>query len=295
MKNEHGETLTVLVVTRNHQDHIAQAIESVRMQRGIVIDRLVVSDDCSTDRTVEVANEVIARHGMTAEVIESPRRLGIAPHYQKLFASVETELVAVLEGDDYWFDILKLSRQLSLLHTYPYTSACALGYMHYHQTTKNFEGRSFGEGAISILGTEDIVNGEDGFGFSNMVYRTDVLRRIPSEFYLLKSYDWITNILVSREAPIIRLDIPGFVHRVTSAGAYAGLGLVGQLETFIECVESYLPYSDEYTAGLLEARLVLAKATLEHVRAPEPEPAPAPEPPPVTRRMKSAIKRLIGK
>ena len=138
---------------------------------------------------------------MQAEIIESARQMGIAPHYHKLFSGLDTDLVAVLEGDDYWFDTLKLYRQLSLLRTYPYTSCCSLGYLQYDENAKDVPGRAFGDGALSILGTADLVRGVDGFGFSNMVYRTPALRTIPAAFYSLNSYDWITNILVSREGP----------------------------------------------------------------------------------------------
>ena len=284
------ESLTVLVVTRNHQDYIAQALESVYMQRGVAIDRLVVSDDCSTDRTVEVARDVIQRLGMTAEVIESAEQMGITPHYERLFSGLDTDLVAILEGDDYWFDTLKLNKQLSLLRMYPYTSACALGYIQHNQETGDIVGRDFGEGALLIMSTEDVVKGGDGFGFSNMVYRTSALRQIPPEFYSLRSYDWITNILVSRQAPLIRLDVPGVIHRCSSSGAWEGLDLEAQLETLIESIESYIVYSDDYLAGLLEQKLEQARAGLELARAPEPAPV-APTP---ARRVKSAIKRLAG-
>ena len=292
MKYGQDETLTVLVVTRNHQDFIAEALQSVHMQRDVEIARLVVSDDCSTDRTVEVAHDVLRRLEMKAEVLESTEQMGITPHYEKLFSGVDTDLVAVLEGDDYWFDSLKLSRQLSLLRDYPYTSACALGYMQYHHATRALEGRNFGSGELSIMSTEDLVKGGDGLGFSNMVYRTAALRRIPPEFYSLQSYDWIMNVLVSRQAPLVRLEVPGFVHRVTSTGAWGGLDLAAQLEDFVETVESYLPHSDDYLAGLLEAKLAEAREELDLARAPESVPA---APPTLARRAKSAVKRRLGR
>jgi glycosyltransferase involved in cell wall biosynthesis len=282
------QTLTVLVVTRNHEDYIAEALESVHLQRDVVISRLVVSDDCSTDRTVEVAREVIERLGMSADVVESMEQMGITPHYERLFSGLDTDLVAVLEGDDYWFDSLKLNRQLALLRTYPYTSACALGYLQYHQDTGDLEGRVFGEGSLSIMSTEDLVRGGDGFGFSNMVYRTAALRRIPQVFYSLKSYDWITNVLVSREAPLVRLDVPGIIHRVSPSGAWAGLDLAEQLRSFIETIESYVPHCDDYLAGLLEEKAAELRLELD------PAPTPVPEVPTFARRMKAAIRLLIG-
>jgi glycosyltransferase involved in cell wall biosynthesis len=293
MRYAQDETLSVVVITRNHQDFIAEALESVHIQRDVEIDRLVVSDDCSTDCTVAVARDVIQRLEMKAEVLESTVQMGITPHYQELFAGIDTDLVAVLEGDDYWFDSLKLNRQLNLLRDYPYTSACALGYMQYQHATRALEGRNFGAGDLSILSTEDLVRGGDGFGFSNMVYRTAALRCIPPEFYSLKSYDWITNILVSREAPLVRLDVPGFIHRVTQSGAWAGQDHAGQLEDLVNVIESYLPHSDDYLAGLLRVKLAETREALDLAHAPARAPV-AETSPTFVRRAKLAIKRRLG-
>jgi len=265
---EPRESLTVLVVTRNHQTHIARALESVYSQEGVEIDRVIVSDDASTDGTLAAIRDCLSKLGMTAEVVESAEQMGVTRHYQKLFSDIDTDLVAILEGDDYWFDRTKLQRQVSLLHKYPYTSACAFSYVIFRQETASFDSRSF-DGALSIRGTEELVMC-DGFGFSNMLYRADVLRRIPSDFYSLTTYDWIINALVSRQAPIIYVDLPGIAYRFSSAGAWSGLEPSAQTAVFVDAIKSYIPHADDYLAALLRERLSRIEAERPAVLQPEP-------------------------
>lgn len=291
MKQSSRETLTVLVVTRNQRDYIGQAIESVHMQQGVEIDRLVISDDCSTDGTPDVAREVLERLGMPGEVRESAEQMGISPHYEMLIGALDTDLVAMLEGDDWWFDRTKLARQVQLLHDYPSASACALAYLLYDESTTTMVSRTC-TSQLRILGTAELISGGDGFGFSNMLYRTGPLTRVPKAFFGLRSYDWIMNILVSREGPVLQLDVPGVVHRISSAGTWAGLDQIGQLEMLAEAIDSYIPHADEHTGSLLAAKGAEVRDVLAQLKAPAAEPA-APQPVTVRRRIKSAAKGFI--
>lgn len=289
MESAERETLTVLVVTHNHEAYIAEALESVHMQQDVRIDRLVISDDHSTDDTVEIARETLARLGMDGEVRTSDVQMGITPHYAKLFGALDTDLVAILEGDDYWFGRRKLARQAELLREYPHASACTLAYLLYYQESNALVGRSC-TSQLTVLSTEDIIVGGDGFGFSNMLYRVSALRQIPPAFFTIRSYDWIANILVSRVGPVLKLDLPGMVHRISAKGAWAGKDEIAQLEEYIDSIGGYIPLCDPYTAGLFEAKLAEVRTHLEAVRNPSVAAAPT-----VTTRVKSKIKRLVGR
>jgi len=267
----HRESLTVLVVTHRHENYIAEAIESVERQEDVEINRIIISDDCSPDDTVMVARETIERLGMNAEVLESVQNMGITRHYQQLFNNLDTDLVAVLEGDDYWFSNLKLSRQVSLMREYPRASSCSQTFLLYDQDSNSMRTGDFGSGALSILGTETLIRERAGYCFSNMMYRVDSLRRIPQEIYSIPTaYDWIVNILVSRHGPLIYQDLPGIVHRVSQNGSWEGLTLAAQRESMIEGIESYMPYLDEYSAQIFA--IALGEAKRDHNEAAMPRP-----------------------
>lgn len=288
MRAAGNNTLTVIVVTYNHEEYIAEALESIHMQQDVVIDRLVISDDHSTDATLDVVRATLDRLGMDAEVRTSETQRGITPHYGELFGTLETDYVAILEGDDYWFGSLKLSRQMELLAEYPHASACSLAYLLYYQERELLAGRAC-TGDLSILGTEEIIMGGDGFCFSNMLYRVSALRAIPPVFFTIRSYDWITNVLVSRVGPVLKLDTPGVVHRISSRGAWAGKDETAQLEEYIDSIEGYIPHCDACTSELFKVKLAEVQAQLKRTMS-QPEPA---QPAPGT-RVAAKLRRILG-
>ncbi|HJO23035.1 MAG TPA: glycosyltransferase, partial [Myxococcota bacterium] len=54
--------VSVYMSTYNHAEYLAQAIEGVRAQRTTFPIELVIGEDCSTDRTREIAIEYQQRH-----------------------------------------------------------------------------------------------------------------------------------------------------------------------------------------------------------------------------------------
>lgn len=92
--------ISVLVVTYQHERYIAEALQSVLGQTRAV-DEIVVVDDGSTDRTLEVVSMF---RDPRLTVMDLPHR-GIeqlAETYNLGLARATGTLVAVLEGDDRW-------------------------------------------------------------------------------------------------------------------------------------------------------------------------------------------------
>ena len=93
--------VSVLVVTRNHEKYIRQALDSVVMQETDFDFEVVIADDFSDDLTLVIAEEY-QRHFHSLQLLPSEKHLGITRNYQRGFAACVGEYIAVLEGDDYW-------------------------------------------------------------------------------------------------------------------------------------------------------------------------------------------------
>src|ERR1017187_2565779 len=114
--------VSVLMITYNHEKYIAQAIESVLMQKTDFPYELILGEDCSTDGTREIVREYSRKH---PEIVRAPpreRTLGAKENVRQIVFASRGKYIALLEGDDYWTSQEKLQLQADLLDAHPETA-----------------------------------------------------------------------------------------------------------------------------------------------------------------------------
>lgn len=119
----------VCIVTYNQEQYIAQAIESVLKQVDCGHHVMAyVGDDCSTDNTGAICDEIANRvretgdEQISVKVIHNTKNLGLVGNTMNLLNIMRKdgcEYIAMLDGDDYWSDDHKLQKQLAYLEAHP--------------------------------------------------------------------------------------------------------------------------------------------------------------------------------
>lgn len=140
----------VCIVTYNQEQYIAHAIESVLMQEPCGHEVVAyVGNDCSTDRTGEICDEMAKRvnelgnermselgiasnreslnaNSLTPsffiKVIHNKKNLGLVGNTMNLLDIMRKdgcEYIAMLDGDDYWSDPKKLQKQMAYFDAHP--------------------------------------------------------------------------------------------------------------------------------------------------------------------------------
>ena len=69
--------LSVCLITHNHEQFIAQALDSALEQQVTFDYEIVVSDDCSTDRTRQIVIEYQQRHPDKIRLALPEKNLGV--------------------------------------------------------------------------------------------------------------------------------------------------------------------------------------------------------------------------
>lgn len=110
---------SVCMITYNHEKYIAQAIESVIMQKTDLDYELVIGEDCSTDRTRDICKSYKEKYPKKIKLLLQERNLGIIPNFIQTLRACDGEYIAMLEGDDYWTDPYKLQKQATFLDANP--------------------------------------------------------------------------------------------------------------------------------------------------------------------------------
>lgn len=111
--------VSVCIITYNHGKYIEQALLSALTQRTNFEFEVIVSDDASTDETLQVIRKVAARYPQL-RVMAHPQNLGGSggENYLAVHNEARGEYVAHLDGDDFWLPG-KLQAQANVLDAHP--------------------------------------------------------------------------------------------------------------------------------------------------------------------------------
>ena len=126
-KSNVDKLLTVIIPTYNHEKYIEKTIDSVLMQKTLFAFNILVSDDCSTDRTWEVIQKYKGIPGLI--ITKTSENEGAsAKRISNLLSSIKSDYITILDGDDYYTDENKLQKQIEFLKNNPKYSIHSTGY-----------------------------------------------------------------------------------------------------------------------------------------------------------------------
>lgn len=121
-KVENSVFVAIWMVTYNHEDFIAQAIEGVMMQQTKFSYKLFIGEDCSTDKTREICLAYKEKFPDKIELILQEKNVGANTNAQTVYKvcfGSGAKYIAMCEGDDYWTDPNKLQIQVDFLENNP--------------------------------------------------------------------------------------------------------------------------------------------------------------------------------
>lgn len=109
--------VSVIMITFGHEKFIEQAINGVLMQECDFEVELLIGNDCSSDKTDEVVQNILANHSKASWVkyIKHNKNIGMMSNFIFAFQECQGKYIALCEGDDYWTDPLKLQKQVDFL------------------------------------------------------------------------------------------------------------------------------------------------------------------------------------
>ena len=93
--------LTFALFAYNQEKFIADAVQGALSQSYSPLE-IILSDDCSSDRTFEIMQAMVSKYNGTNKVIvrQNERNLGLIGHINRVMELVQGELIVVAAGDD---------------------------------------------------------------------------------------------------------------------------------------------------------------------------------------------------
>lgn len=115
--------VSVLVVTFNHAQYIKQCLDSL-LSQDYVNYKIYIGDDCSTDGTAAIIRDYASKYPEKIKARLNEANMGSHPNFKKLIGECSSDWFAICEGDDFWIDNSKLTKQMKALANNPNCIMC---------------------------------------------------------------------------------------------------------------------------------------------------------------------------
>lgn len=227
--------VTALLVTYNHAKYVQQSFGSIIDQSISSSIDIVVSDDLSCDNTLDIVKH-ISDGFPNVTIRQNTSNLGVIEHYRSAIDNIDTEFVAILEGDDYWTDKFGLKEKLNFFRCRPELDCVFASYDVLFQETEFVDRRPnlFGGKRSGLVFFNELLEQNFIASFSNCMYRTNALRQVLSDEHARGGYDWLVNLRLADLGPIGYLERACAVYRVHKNGTWSGMTRVAQISAEIE-------------------------------------------------------------
>lgn len=113
--------LSVYIPTYNHEKYIAQALDSVLMQKTKYQYEILVGEDCSTDKTREILKEYEKKYPGRFQIFYREHNMNkdIIRNSTDLRLRCKGKYIIGIEGDDFWTSPDKIQKQIDFLERHP--------------------------------------------------------------------------------------------------------------------------------------------------------------------------------
>jgi glycosyltransferase involved in cell wall biosynthesis len=116
--------VSICTITYNHQQYIADALDSFLQQRTNFPFEIVIGDDGSKDDTERICRDYASRYPGIIRYHRREPNMGMMPNMIQTMEECEGKYIAICEGDDFWTDPEKLQLQYDFMEAHPGHSLC---------------------------------------------------------------------------------------------------------------------------------------------------------------------------
>jgi glycosyltransferase involved in cell wall biosynthesis len=241
---ENQMKVSVLLVTYNHEQYIAQAVESVLMQKTNFKYEILISEDCSTDNTRNIVLAFGEKYTDKIRLLLSEHNLCTNEVLARGMKAARGQYIAHLDGDDYWTSPYKLQKQADFLDAHPKCSICYHNVDVFHEDGDRQTYRSNPLDVQQNSTLEDLLWKGDLIESCSIMLRK-VFDELPDWFRTIDLGDWALLILHAQRGKIGYINEVMGVYRIHGGGVWSKLSRVRRLEkeiTFYEDINRHLNF-----------------------------------------------------
>lgn len=264
---------TVSIITYNHEKYIAQAIESVLMQRTDFDFEIIVGEDDSTDGTREIVQRFKERYPERIRLLLNDRKdvifINGRPTGRWNFINnlrhARGKYVALLEGDDYWTSPDKLQKQADYLEANPDCAIC------FHSAWCEDDGGRrlrmlFPRHRKPRYVLKDLLR-ENLIPNCSVVFRNGLFGEFPDWFYGVPMGDLPLHVLNAQHGDLGYLDEAMAVYRIHGGGVWSTQRRLIQLNSRIAALKALGGHLGRSHSGVIRTAIFRCRFQIFEKRA----------------------------
>ena len=215
-------TVSICMVTYNHEPYIRQAVEGVLMQQTNFEYNLIIANDCSTDRTDEVVREILSTHPKRnlIKYTNNDKNKGMMLNGMCAWKECNSKYIAFCDGDDYWTDSYKLQKQVDFLEVNTEYNVCCHSVIDLYETGEMHIPKIDLHTFKSNYSFEDLVDSNFIYSVS-VIYRNTVVKELPGWFLDSPVGDYVLHLLHAHNSKIAYLPDIMAVYRRNKGGVWS--------------------------------------------------------------------------
>ncbi len=227
---ENNTKVRVILVTYNHEKWVAQAINSLLMQKANFEYEIVIVEDCSTDSTRDIVMDFQQRYPERIHLVLSEKNSEVRTNFAKAFLASPSQYVVRLDGDDYWTSPHKLQMQADFLDAHPECAICFHNVMRLYEDGSQEPKYGVNHYPKKISTLEDLLARKVFPGPTPML-RAGLFSEFPGWYYTSPVGDRPLYILCAQHGKIGYIDEVLAVYRIHSGGMWSGISEIQKVES----------------------------------------------------------------
>lgn len=220
--------VSVCVLTYQHAPYIRECLDSILMQKTDFPFEIVLGEDGSTDGTGEICKEYAEKYpGIIRLLLNSRENVVYIKgrptgrwNLVNTLKNARGKYIALLEGDDYWTDPLKLQKQVNILETHDDIIACHHWHVYKYENGLKDKGTSKrGYCKKTITTARDIFANRVRIKFRTIMFRNIIDEGFFPDWFMTVAFgDVPLSFLLGKYGNFYFIDEPMAVYRITGKG-----------------------------------------------------------------------------
>lgn len=212
--------VSVLIVTYNQEQWIAQTIESVLAQKTSYPFEVIIGNDCSIDGTQAIC-ESYAKKYDNVRVLTHDKNKGLVANWVECIKLSSGKYIMNCAGDDYWHNSNKIQLQVDFMENHP---NCVISHTDYDKllvkTNKIIFSYNQTKSIIPPTGSiqKEVLSGRGRMSAVTICYRAEELKKFcPLDTYVTMKFpreDWPTLLIMSACGDIEYIPVSTATYRV---------------------------------------------------------------------------------